>query len=103
MGWIKRCGLIFLSIILIFVCMLTIISLGFSSFLHPALYTEALRKSGTFDYVETQIDSAPMASFIKMPTGGVEALMNELLTNILAYVRSDSDALNLSVEIDQSK
>ena len=103
MGIIREGILMFVTGIMAFVLVFFIIGLSLNSLLYPSPYIKSMHESGTFEYIEDQLKNTPGASFIKLPNGEVEPLVENLLTNLLSYIRSDSDELNLSVEVDKEK
>lgn len=103
MSFLRGAALTCTIMLLTLTVLLLTIGLTARTFLYPEPYIKSLHNGGAFGYVENQLTSAPAASFIKIPEGGVEQLTTELLTNMLAYLRSDTDELDLTIKIDQPK
>lgn len=102
MNILKKIGVFFLAIISILLIILLSLSISLNSFLYPEPYFEAFESSGLYSYLDTNFENAP-DMFIKMPQGGSRELFENLFTNFLAYMRSDSNVLDLTVKIDQEK
>jgi len=74
-----------------------------STLLSPSFYTDSLESSGTFDYIDENLEKIPETSFIKFPDNSSEELFEELITNFLEYIRGDSETLDLNASVDTSK
>lgn len=102
MHLLKRLGVFALSSISIFLIILLAFSFTLNSFLYPKIYAEAFEKAGVYQYIDNNLEKAQGASFIAFPDGS-KKVIDSLLSNFLEYLRSDTDNLNLSVQIDQQK
>lgn len=98
---IKGMFLAFITIIIFFSAIILILSFTLYQFLYPSVYVESLEESGAFEYVEEQLGN--QTAFIKTPEEGIEPVVEDLLGNTLSYVRSDTDELNLTVELDKEE
>ena len=103
MGILREAIAVILVIFMALALLLMAAGLTISTFLYPEPWIKSLRQAGAFEYASTQLKSVPTASFVKLPDGGLETLASSLITNFLAYMRSDEKTLNLSVEIDRQK
>jgi hypothetical protein len=101
MGFVKGLLLISLSSTLILLVFMFGILWSVNSFLYPQIYEKVLNDSGAYNMIN--VSQLPGGSFIKIPSGGVEALSNNLLESTLSYLRGDSMTLNLTLEIDNQK
>lgn len=88
------------TIILIIVLSLTAVSY---TLLYPNTYTSALEEAGFFSVMEKNFEKIDGAFFIKLPHEGLRYLFEDLLDRIFSYIRSDTDELNLTVEVDREK
>ncbi len=97
----KNFLLVFVSVLLV----LSLFSLGilwsFHIFIYPQVYEKALAESGAYNSIN--LTDVPGGSFIKIPNGGIPALVDGLLENTLSYLRGDSSTLNLTLEVDSGK
>ncbi len=103
MSLVRGVGVSLLVGILTITLVLLILGLAFNALLYPDIYIKSMHESGALEYATAQLENTPGATFIKMPSGGIEVLANKLITNLLAYLRSDTQDLNLTVEIDHLK
>jgi len=87
----------------IFLIFLLAVSFTLNSFLYPQIYFEAFEEAGVYEYVDNNLANDAGATFIKIPPEGSKPLVESLFSNLLAYMRSDTDTLNLYVTIDQEK
>ncbi len=101
MGVGKNILLVFVSFLLV----LSIIFLGIfwslHTFLYPQIYEKALSESGAYNSLN--LTDVVGGSFIKIPSTGVQGIVNTLLENTLSYMRGDSSNLNLTLEVDTQK
>ncbi len=96
------------SILLTFLSILLVLSLFFLGifwslhiFIYPQVYENALSDSGA--YAAINIPQIPGGSFIKIPEGGMPALVNSLIENTLSYLRGETPTLNLTLSVDTQK
>ena len=99
----KRVVLVVLAILLFLSSAIFLFSISAYSILYPDIYVEGLRKAGAFEYIGAGLEQVQGASFIKIPSEGIEAVVTPLLNNFLSYLRGDTDKLVLEVEIDSTK
>ena len=93
-----------LLVIIMTLCLVMLIVMFFlNQLLYPNMYVSSLKQAGAFDYAEPQLAQSGPTSFIKIPEGGVEVLMKDFMTNLLSYLRSNTDMLNLTVQLDKQK
>ncbi|MEK6909327.1 MAG: hypothetical protein AABX23_04715 [Nanoarchaeota archaeon] len=102
MSFIKKLGVFVLFAISIFLLIILAFSFAFNSFLYPQVYFQAFEKAGVYSYLDENLTNAPNM-FIKIPEGGARPLIENLFSNFLDYMRSDTNKLDLSVKIDQEK
>ena len=100
---IRKFLLVFLAFLLFLTSFLFVFSLSGYSLFYLEIYVDGLREGGAFEYAESGLKQIPYASFIKIPDGGLEAVVTPLLSNFFSYLRSDTDKLTLEVEIDLPK
>ncbi|MEK6844193.1 MAG: hypothetical protein AABX83_02085 [Nanoarchaeota archaeon] len=103
MGFIKRTLVVFISIITVFLLCLFTLFLIIRTFLYPSVYVHSLEQSGAYRFLDESLANTPGATFIKTPQEGVKLLVDGLVGNILSYLRSDTDSLNLTVQLDDNK
>lgn len=103
MGIVKSGVLGFLAVFVALCVVLLIVLLSLNSLLYPEIYIEGLKESGALSEMEGQLQQIPVAGFIKMPDGSFEALISAMLSNLFSYLRSESDDLNMTIEIDEAK
>lgn len=102
MSLIKKLSVSILSLIAIFLLVLLSFTFTFSSFLYPNIYFTAFEKAGVYSYLEENLNNSGKATFIDFQDG-VRPTIEKLFSNFLAYLRSDTDNLDLTVKIDQEK
>ena len=102
MSFLKKLGVFIISSILILFLIILSFSFTLNSLLYPQTYFQAFDRSGIYDYIEDNLNISQGAIFISMPNGP-KPLIETLFSNILSYLRSDTDTLNLTVKIDQEK
>ncbi len=99
MGLIKNILVGFISVFLILSVSLLIFLGGLNALLYPQVYENALGENNVYDSINiTEIQGA---DFVKMPDGGTEFLINNLLGNFLSYIRGDAEELSLKIQIDR--
>jgi hypothetical protein len=96
---VRKLGLVFIAIIIFFAALLLILSLTLYQFLYPSIYINTLEDSGAFEFLESQMMNG--TNFIKTDERGIEPVFHEVLGNLLSYIRSDTNVLNLTVQIDK--
>lgn len=100
MGFIRGVGILWLSISIILLIIIGTAGLIFNSFLYHDVYLQTFDKAGIYELIEKNLNNTAGATFIKIPEEGPKVLVADFLGNLLAYLRSDSDKLNLTVQID---
>ena len=103
MGFIKRTLTVFLSLATIFLLCAFTLFLIVRTFLYPSVYVNSLEQSGVYQYLDENLGNTPGSTFIKIPPEGISLLVNGLVGNLLSYLRSDTDSLNLTVQLDRDK
>ena len=103
MGFIKRTLTVFLSLAIIFLLCLFTLFLIVRTFLYPSVYINSLEQSGVYQYLDENLGNNPGATFIEIPQDGIKLLVDGLVGNLLSYLRSDTDSLNLTVQLDKDK
>ncbi len=103
MGFIRGAGVFFLSSLLVISIIAVSLALTLNTFLYPEIYLDAFEKGGVYEYISDNLDNSQAATFIEIPQGGPRALITPILTNFLAYLRSDTDVLNITVKVDTQK
>lgn len=103
MSFLKKTGVFIISIASIILIILISMSLTLNSFLYPQIYFKAFEVSGLYESIESNLQNAQDATFIKIPEEGPRPLVESLLSNLLSYMRSDTDDLTLEVKIDKDK
>lgn len=98
----KKLGILALSIISIFLIILLSFSFTLNSFLYPEIYFEALEASGVYNSIQNSVGSQELF-FIVMPEEDPKGLVEDLFTKFMAYLRSETNSLELKVQIDQEK
>ncbi|MBI4116893.1 hypothetical protein HY449_04065 [Candidatus Pacearchaeota archaeon] len=99
MGVIKSILTGFISLFLILSVSLLILFGGLSALLHPQIYEDALKENDFYGAIN--LSEFQGGTFVKMPDGGMEFLVNGLLENLLSYLRGDAEELNLTLQIDR--
>jgi hypothetical protein len=102
MSFLKKGGIILISIISVFLLILLSLSFTLNSFLYPDIYFKAFESGGFYTYLEENLQNSGTSTFIDF-SGGVKPTVNKLFSNLLAYVRSDVDVLDLTIKVDQEK
>lgn len=102
MVFLKKLGVFVISMILILFLIILSFSFTLNSLLYPQTYFQAFDKSGIYEYIENNLNASEGTTFISMPNGP-KPVIETLFSNILSYLRSDTDTLNLTVKIDQEK
>ncbi|MBM3232928.1 hypothetical protein FJZ18_02050 [Candidatus Pacearchaeota archaeon] len=93
-------GLIFFSIILILSLITAITATSARVFLNPSIYESAFEKSNAF---ETLAKSAiPQDSPQNIPSEELKNQGNQLIRNLLSYLKSETQTLNLTIVIQPS-
>ncbi len=101
MGAGRSILLAFLSIILALSLFILGLFWSIHALLYPQIYENALADNNAYSLINfSQITGGDL---IKLPAGGVEALVNGLLENSLSYLRGNSKTLNLTVEVNTEK
>lgn len=103
MAVLKQVGIFTISIVLIFFIILLSIILTLSSFLYPQIYSQSFEELGVYNHIDKNIQKIDGATFISFPEEGSQQTIEYLLSNFLAYIRSDTDNLELNVKIDKDK
>lgn len=99
MSIMKHAALVFLSVILTISLPLAITALAANTMLYPDVYKSAMEKNNIYDRVQDMLAKSgiPPGLFSKEQ---VKSNTDRMLINLLAYIRSDTDELNLTLEID---
>ena len=100
MNILKTTGTIFWLSILIISILIFSLTLALNSLLYPSIYTNAFEKVGVYEYLDNNLNSIPAVKFITIPPEGPRPLVDLLVSNFLAYMRSDTDTLNLSIKVN---
>src|SRR3989338_3192026 len=98
----KRVAIIFFSFLIIICLLLFYLGLMIQFFLYPGIYLESMEKAKVFQTIDENIAKTPNAQFIEMDQGSRPFVQN-ILSNILSYLRLDMDTLNLTVAIDKEE
>lgn len=101
MGFGRGVTLTSLSILLVLSLFVLGIFWSIHAFLYPQIYEQTLAENNAYSLIN--ISQLMGGNFIKLPSGGMPALVNGLLENTLSYMRGDTATLNLTVPIDTQK
>lgn len=103
MGFFRGAGVFFLSFMLVISLIIISITFTLNNFLYPPIYIAAFEQGGVYDYISDNLENAQVATFIAIPSEGPKPIIEGLLSNFLAYLRSDTDILNITVRVDTEK
>lgn len=67
---------------------------------YPDIYTNALEKSNFYSSIESNNNT--LLNYISSPQRDLKSLINKKLENLLAYLRSDSEELDLKIQINKT-
>lgn len=99
----KIVSFVFLSVILSLSIISSIIGLSINSLLYPEIYQNSLQKNNVYDSIEKLIENQTSQNgFNLIDSRIIIPSINSNLENILAYIRSDEDVLNFTIEINIS-
>ncbi len=103
MGFGKGLLLTILSFLIIIFLIISSIGAISYTLLYPKTYSTALEEAKVYEKIEESFDKVEGGFFIKIPPEGSKALFEDLLNRLFSYIRSDSDTLNLKVQVDKEK
>jgi hypothetical protein len=101
MGVWKNVFLVFISIFLVVALIFLGVFSSLHAFLYPQIYEKVLSDNHAYDSIN--VSGLQGGSFIKIPANGISGIVNPLIENTLSYLRGDSPALNLTLQIDTQK
>ncbi|MBI2578715.1 MAG: hypothetical protein HYW26_03320 [Candidatus Aenigmarchaeota archaeon] len=95
----RNAALVFLSVILTVSLPLAITALAANTMLYPDVYQQAMEKNDIYDMMQELLGKSgiPPELFSKEQ---MKSNIDRMLINLLAYMRSDTDELDLTLEID---
>lgn len=74
-----------------------------NSLLYPDIYMDSLNESEVTELVQESINNLTGEQFIEIQEQEIKILMEDLLTQFLAYMRGDNDTLELTINVDQER
>jgi len=92
-----------LSLLAVLLLTLTTVTYTSSALLYPEFYTSSLRESGFYETLNQKMLSTPGGEIVALPASEMETVVANILHNLLSYIRSDKDELELIINIDTSQ
>ena len=96
---LKQLTLFVLSFILVNSLAAAILGTSVQVLLYPDIYQDTLEKNQAYDFIETQLADSGYLPDTIFVQDGIKPLTNRLLKNFLAYVRGDSENLDLKLDV----
>ena len=101
MKLLRGTAVFLLTIILAITIFILSLSLALNYFLYPGIYFKAFEKADLYPYIDKNLNNSQI--FIAFPKEGSRPIIENILSNFIEYMRSNTNTLNLSVTIDQDK
>lgn len=73
------------------------------SLLYPQTFYSSLEDSGIYSELAGSFNEAQQNSFLKISSGGIQIIVEEMLSNFFSYLRSDAETLSFSIQLNQEK
>ncbi len=99
MGLLQKIALVFVSLILIVSLTVVIIGSGIQTLLYPDIYRNSLENSGVYNELDKSFNLTNVPFSLK---DEIRPIASNLIDSGLAYLRSDTNVLNLTVKIEAS-
>lgn len=103
MGVMNKFAIFILAIISILILVVLSMGLVLNSLLYHQTYYDTLEKEGVYNYLEENLAKSQEATFIEAPNGRYKEVVDDVVSNILAYIRSEKDTLEIKVKVDEDK
>jgi len=100
MNFLKRIGIFILSAISIFLLIILSLSFTLNYFLYPQIYLQTFEKAEVYKYINNNLEKSIGVNFIKISSEEFKPIIESLLSNFLSFMRSDTEDLNLTINID---
>lgn len=100
MGLIRKIAISIVSIICIVLLSMVMLTISMNQLLYPKIYTNALEKSNFYD--SFQLNDSNLINYFVLPETGLKGLINQKIGNLLAYLRADSEDLDLKIYLNKS-
>jgi hypothetical protein len=97
MGAFKTILMIILSILLIVSLLAFTLLFSFNQLLYPDIYISAFEKNNAYDKIQEAMVQMPQEGFEEIDT---KQFIDDKIVNLLAYLRSETDTLDLKVTLD---